>query len=293
MIFKVDISGIGNGVGASAYGDSLKAYSFCDISQSEWINEFSSIVNYAVNNNIYLPVIRIADGELRLLFPLILLEKPTTFKTIVKNIKLVLSYCGLLGFRTSWGEYYGPSKLLKFRLAYQRILRNFANRGVLSIYWNENGLNAFTTHNKRLLNFLENINITLDKNNYYPFHFPLALLLNDNSSFSINGLNLLFVCSVDSFEKKNIISYALSKGASSVNFYDIPSTSAYKSICSPGKHYDLIFVSAGIASISIIHQFRHMRCPCIDIGGIIHLIGNKKSGYHGDFFLNPHIRSNK
>lgn len=292
MIFKVDISGIGNGVGASAYGDSLKAYSFCDINQSEWINEFSSMVNDAVKNNTYFPVIRIADGELRLLFPLILLEKPTTFKRIGRDIKLILSYFGLLGFKTSWGEYYSPSMLLKFRLAYQRILRSFANRGVLSIYWNENGLNAFTTHNKRLLNSLKNINIVLDKSNYYPFHFPLALLLNNNCAFSINGLNLLFVCSVDSFEKRNIISYALSKGASSVNFYDIPSTSAYKFVCSPSKYYDLIFVSAGIASISIIHQLRHMRCPCIDIGGLIHLIGNKKSGYHGGFFLNPHTEVN-
>jgi|694.fasta_scaffold16019_12 hypothetical protein len=283
-LFRIDISKLGNGVGAEAYGGFLDAYSFLDIDQLDWFSSFIYRVKCSMDDKVFLPIIRIADGELRLLFPLLSFTPFKSRKKLLQSIKALLLFVGLIGFKTSWGEAYSHQEALKYRYSYYLILKYFSRVGILALYWNNNALNAFTDHAHKIENRLKKLGVVLNEDNYYPFHFPLAIFLRDDSVSILEGKKVLFVSSISHHEQDKVRLNLKRFNLKSINFLVIPKNSAHKLQVNCCGEYDIVFVSGGISSISIIYQLRHLSCPCIDIGGVIHLLSGERSSYHGGFF---------
>lgn len=282
MTYLVDISNIGNGIAAQAYGGSLRAYSFEEVNQDEWFTSFLDRVVLASNLNHFLPVVRIGDGEIMLLYPELLLNRSKLLS--LKNLKVILNSLMLVGIKTSWGEEYSSKQVFKARHLFRKMLGFLASKGVIALYWNVNSLNAFATHNKFIQERMKRDNIILTQDNYVPFHFPLAAMFQPYAQILFSAKKILFISSISEIEQQNLGSFLTRYQPTSIDFYQIPKTQAHRAHVTIENKFDLVLVSAGIAAISIIYQLRHLTCPCIDIGGIIHLLSGQKPDYHGGFF---------
>jgi hypothetical protein len=194
-------------------------------------------------------------------------------------------------WKTSWGEEYNSTDLAGLRKSLQICISEISREGKLALYWNENGLNAFTEYNRSMQNLFEGINITLNQNNYVPFHFGQALIANKSDEL-LKGKNVLFVSGIDDEEFKNLQKKIMAFGAKKVELYKCSSTSALNEDYSRIRlqvEPDIIFVAAGIGAAKILVDLHHLNCPVIDIGSFIHVLSERQSTAHAGFFNNPMV----
>jgi hypothetical protein len=284
-MFKIDIDCLSNGKGKVVYGDKLEAYSFYETTCELWFEKFTNEVIAAIGKKYY-PVYRLADGELRFLFGPKIHWKNKTLKSILSYAKYGIFKAS---WKTSWGEKYNSNELNELRNNLIKCIFEISQVGKLAIYWNENGLNAFTEYNRSMQNLFLNINITLDQNNYIPFHFGQALIAK-NSEKIFKGKNILFVSGLSQEEFIDLQNNIISFGAKSVSLLKCSATSALAEDYTKAKTDiapDIIFVAAGIGAAKALFGLRHFQCPVIDIGGYIHVLSGKLKEVHAGFFIYP------
>jgi len=210
----IDIDNLSNGQGKTVYGGRLDAYSFIDTNCEQWFEKFTEEIISSIGKKYY-PVYRIADGELRFLFG----PKVNWNKNVIKSILSYIKYKILKRpWKTSWGEEYSPSDLRQLKDSLQTCVKQISLSGKMAIYWNENGLNAFTEYNKSLIKNFEKLNITINAENYIPFHFGQALIAK-NPHKVLNNRNILFVSGINESEFSALKNNMITLGAKNVELY--------------------------------------------------------------------------
>jgi hypothetical protein len=284
-MYLVDIDFLSNGVGKKAYGGKLDAYSFFETTCEGWFEDFSNSVISSIGNNYY-PVYRIADGELRFLFGPKINWKNKPLSSILSYLKYgVFKY----PWKTSWGEKYNTQDLSDLRSLLKKNISEIAETGKLALYWNENGLNAFTEYNHSMISLFKSIGISLTSENYIPFHFGQALIAK-KYDFLFKHLNVLFICSILEEEYLNLRNNIKQMGAKSVSLFKCSSTSSLKedfTNLSLDVAPDIILVAAGIGAAKVLVDLRNLNCPVIDIGSYIHVLSGKHKNAHAGFFVSP------
>lgn len=287
-MFLVDIDCLSNGDGKKVYGGRLDAYSFFDTNCEKWFNDFVEDVIAAIGKSYY-PVYRIADGELRFLFGPRINWENKPFKSVMSYVKYKIFNAN---WKTSWGEKYDTPKKSELKNILIECILNIANNGKLAVYWNENGLNAFIEYNKVLIKSFKKIKISINRDNYVPFHFGQALIVNKHPEI-IKGRNVFFVAGLEEKEFKMLGENVIMLGANSFEYYKCSATSAltedYTKISISDKP-DIIFVAAGIGAAKVLSDLSFLNCPIIDIGSCIHLLSKTKSITHSGFFKNSSIK---
>jgi hypothetical protein len=138
-------------------------------------------------------------------------------------------------------------------------------------------------------NLFIKINITLNKNNYIPFHFGQALIAKRTTRI-INNKNILFVSGIDDDEAAELIKNVKQLGAKNVDVYKCSKTSAltesYNNIKLTVKP-DIVFVAAGIGAAKVLVELKDLNCPVIDIGSYLQVLSGKRSIVHAGFFKYP------
>ena len=285
-MYKVSLGELSNGVGILAYGDRLDGYMFSDANCVDFFMLLIDEVMYSMNEKKYFPIYRMADGEYRFLFGTVINWNPKTWKNLYSIVKY-----DLLGinWKTSWGESYDKKKLEKLRKDLLIYIRYIAKNGKLALYWNENGLNAFTEYNKKLISNFSSRDIEVTIDNYIPFHFAQAIIA-QKVRLIVNNKVVLIVSGMDDAEFFNLRKNLYVFGANDVNCLKCSPTSSLEDDFSDSNlksKPDLVLVAAGIGSAKIIVDLRHLNCPIIDIGSYIHVLSGKNYSAHAGFFIYP------
>jgi hypothetical protein len=164
-----------------------------------------------------------------------------------------------------------------------------ASVGKLAIYWNENGLHAFTEYNRTMEKLLLRLGIRLTADNYVPFHFGQALLANHPEKM-IRNRNILIVSGMDDAEFGHLNRELTALGCAHAELYRCSATAALEddyTKVAPRVKPDVVFVAAGIGAAKVLTGLRHLDCPVIDIGGFIHVLSGKSPSAHSGFFVKP------
>lgn len=290
MKYRVDIDFIGCGNAGAAYGGFLHAWSFRDIGPREWFAEFRQTALAAMKQR-YLPIYRMADGEYRFLMgrnynfsrrPLIKeLIAVTAEKIRLKNPDK---------WETSWGETYNSADTRKLRGKLIEHISHLSRFGYLACYLNDNGLNAFTEHNKALLRYFDLNEIVFSSENYVPFHFAPSLLVSDGWQDFIRGRTILVVTGLDPQKEHSIECTLTEMGARRVQFLPISGKSSMNdslNLEGMDKEVDLCLVAAGIGSANILRQLQPLQTLTLDIGGLMNCFVDRTAKQHGGTLALP------
>lgn len=290
MKYRVDLDFIGRGNAGAAYGGFLRAWSFRDIGSRDWFEEFRQTALGAMGQR-FLPVYRMADGEYRFL-----MGRQYNFsrKPLIKELIAVtvekLRLKNPDKWKTSWGETYRPADTRALRARLIEDIKIVAQSGFVACYLNDNGLNAFTEHNRLLLSFFERHGIPFGANNYVPFHFCPSLLVSDGWQEFVKGRRILIVTGLTP-EKKQAIECTLKEmGARTVHFLPISSHSAMYDrldLRGIGEIVDICLVAAGIGSANILRQLQPLNTLSLDIGGLMNCFADRTSTQHGGIIRLP------
>jgi hypothetical protein len=285
-MYKVSLGELSNGIGILAYGGRLDGYMFTDAKCVDFFEFLIDEVVYTMNEKKYFPVYRMADGEYRFLFGTIVSWNPKTWRNLYSIVKY-----DLLGvnWKTSWGESYTKEKVAELRKDLLGYISHIANHGKLALYWNENGLNAFTEYNKTLISKFSAGAINVTKDNYIPFHFAQAILAQRVRQLVSNRV-VLIVSGMGDEEFFNLSKNLQAFGANDVNYLKCSPTSSLEDDFTDvnlRREPDLVLVAAGIGSAKIIVDLRFLNCPIIDIGSYIHVLSGKNDSAHAGFFVYP------
>ena len=281
-MYLKDLSHASTGEGVSAYGGRLEAYLFEDKDVELLIEQLTVEIECAIGRR-YLPIYRMADGEYRFLFGV-----PFSWSSF-RNFREVARYVKYTIFRrpwrTSWGEGYSNAELERLRMSLVGYLTSIASQGKLALYWNENGIDAFTEFNDELLKRFHGMGITLNSLNYTPFHVCIGAIAK-NFSRLVRRRHVVFVSGADLEEQQALEKRVLALGARSFSFVQCSkSGSLVSGLGSDIPHdSDICFVAAGIGAARIIYDLRYRCLPVIDIGSLIHVISGYKPECHGGFF---------
>lgn len=290
MKYRVDIDFVGRGNAAKAYGGFLNAWSFRDIAPKIWFEEFRQSALSAIGQR-FLPVYRMADGEYRFLMGR---EYNFSRKPLIKEILAVTAEKIRIKnpdkWKTSWGETYRPEDTRKLRKSLLADISFIAERGYLACYLNDNGLNAFTEYNQRLLELFRNKDIKFDETNYIPFHFCPSLLVGNGWRDFFLDRRILVVTGLNSIKEQAIRANINEMGARSVEFLPISSSSAmYDNIdlLKVKVKPDICLVAAGIGSANILKQLQPFNTLSLDIGGLMNCYVDRNASQHGGVISLP------
>lgn len=292
MNYRVDLDFIGRGGAGAAYGGFLRAWSFRDVDGRQWFEEFRQKALAAVGCR-FLPVYRMADGEYRFLMGRTYnwARRPslTEFAAVTAE-KLRLKDPD--NWKTSWGETYTPAETRRLRAELIGHIRYLAERGYLACYLNDNGLNAFTEHNRLLLRYFARHRIAFGMNSYIPFHFAPSLLISAGWRDFIAGRSILIVTGLNPDKEQRIARTLAAMGAGTVRFLPISAHSSMTDaidLNAAGGVPDLCLVAAGIGSANILRQLEPLQTLTLDIGGLMNCFADTAATQHGGVIALPDL----
>jgi len=282
-----DIGFLSNGGGKAVYGGRLDANFFNDVSAIELFDEFAKEVISAIGKTYY-PVYRMADGELHFLFGFRINWRNMPVRNIFRYVKY-----GLLGLprKTSWAESYPARRRAELRQLLSNCVFKIAQNGKLAVYWNENGLHAFTEYNRVMERSFARIAVKLCHENYVPFHFCQALLVKHARSL-LHNKKVLIVSGMPENEFSALQNNLLDFGSAHVELLKCSKTSA---LMADYTSYalnvmpELVLVAAGIGAAKVLADLEYLNCPILDIGSFIHLMSGTAEECHAGFFKRPFI----
>ena len=287
MPYRIPLNFVGNGKAIKAYGGSLEAWSFIDIDPLDWFSNFQSKALASIGREFF-PIYRMADGEYRFLMGRFFNRNK---KPIIKEVaSYLLDKSGIRNqdkWSTSWGESYDPALKKNLTEKYISDIYEISKSGMLALYINNNGLNAFTEYNSSVVSFLRSKGIELNSSNYIPFHFPCELLTGNYRSFFYRDRNLLVITGLNAKKEFRIKNTLEELGAKSVQFIGISSNKSMQDkidLTSINMPVDVCLVAAGIGASNIINQLKNLNTLCIDIGGLVGCFETPSKSIHGGTF---------
>ena len=284
MRHRVDLDFIGLGNAARAYGGSLNAWSYYETDGQSWFDNFRQHALASIGNH-YLPVYRMADGEYKFLFGRRFnRHKRPLYREVLGVTAEKLRLGGSKEWKTSWGESYSSSEVHALRQKLFRDIKVISQNGYLACYINDNGLNAFVEYNTIIEKRLLDQDVVLSEENYVPFHFAPALLINRGWEEFLKGRSILVATSYTAEKAFAIESTLRLYGAKAVRFIPLSPVSALKDVIDLSQldaSIDIALVAAGIGSANVLRQLKGLNTLCIDIGGFMNCIADPAVRQHG------------
>jgi hypothetical protein len=286
----IDLHATSNGLGVAAYGGYLKAICFDSSDSIAIMTAFEQRIASSFGRQ-YFPVYRMADGEFRFLFGLKYNNRNyLSGNALLRYVKYEVFKAE---WRTSWGERYSNIRMNDLRRVLGYYVRNIVDSGgMLALYWNENGLNAFTEYNDVLEFEFHKKGITLNSSNYLPFHACIGAVARSISTWCA-GRSILIVSGMSLDEYNALRNIMLKWGAKIISFLKCSSTGSLEDNLAgventiPECGVDFCLVAAGIGSANILNKLCWLKCPIIDIGSFIHVLSGWRAECHAGFFSRP------
>ncbi len=168
---------------------------------------------------------------------------------------------------TCWGERLSSLSLPGVEQLHVDALRTISSEGLLCP-----NLNLIYVHDQSdFLEFLARHGMPLQ--NYVPFYFVYALLVNPRFLESLRTRSVALISSFQNKNTSNIISSLESFGIRDVRLYEIPSSGVAHGdfdLRIPSRP-DVALVGAGIGSPLVLTRLREQSCLVIDSGFVFHL----------------------
>lgn len=260
------------------------------------LNEFYKKVVESIDNKVYLPIIRIADGEFQFLLgkdefnlrkPKLILLKNLLGELYRKIFKINFEAKS----RTYTSGVYESTDFINAKIKYAQCLNHISTHGILAIYTIIKP-NFYTEHYlPKLWNFFESNNININVNNYVPFYFVYIILTNKKYADIYYGKKLHLITSFNDDRKKKIEETLYSLGVQSVSWTKISrDKSLYDSINIDeiSHEIDIVFVGAGVGKVNIFNQLKSLSTLVIDAGYIFETWENKSLEHERDYCA-PHL----
>lgn len=292
MKHRVDLDFVGKGNAGAAYGGHLRAWSFEDVNGQEWFSTFREIALQSIGVR-HLPIYRMADGEFRFL-----LGRKYNFsaRPLFRHLLGVTSEKLRIrdpdNFRNGWNEGYPPEDMPGLRRKLIEDIRYTLDKGLLAPYLNDNGLNAFVEHNRALLQLFERHALPFRQENYVPFHFAAALLINSGWQDFLQGRSILVVTSFDDRKAERIRANLQRLGARRVSFLQISSTTSMTDevdLSAVSGRIDLCLLAAGIGAANILRQLEPIGTLAVDIGSTMHCLVDPAAKPHAGVLALPEV----
>lgn len=250
--------------------------SFIDIDAQSQFENFVRAVLVAQKHHRHLPVIRLSDGEFKLLFGIVYDSYDANpFRALCSFIRQHLSQLIKRGSFTagtrrhvSSGNY-ARNELVNIRKLYPKYLRQIATKGFFCLHLTHGSLFSFNEkYFSRLRKFFISSNIELKPENYIPFYFVYALLSSPHFSSLLNNSRILLIHSATGSKKSRINNSLLKYGPLSITWHAIDSSKSFynKIYIDNPQSYNLVLFGAGVGKPALISQLSELCCPCIDAG---------------------------
>jgi hypothetical protein len=294
----------------------LDGYFFEDKPAQTHFIEFQELIFRKLGKEFF-PIYRMADGEFVFLQNLFRPSLSLKHKTIniLKNIKRFLRPRGVYyggAVRRSYkkelrnifdpyylrlvhGESYCSKELISLKNKYPEMLKKIAQKGLLAIHFlEERNEVGYSNFHDDVFNFLNQIKLRLNSDNYTHFYFIYALLNGPNFKKLYNNNRILIVTNYSEDKKNRIIQTLDDFGVSKVEFLLINETGSMfeeldqEYLKSLRGKIDLVLVGAGLGSCNILLQLAVLNTVCIDAGINIECLANP-SLKTTRIFLKPYL----
>jgi len=109
--------------------------------------------------------------------------------------------------------------------------------------------------------------------NYVPFYFVYALLVNPRFLESLRGRHVAFVSSWQNKNVQNITKHFQALGVREITFCEIPCTGVAQGnfTLEMDNRPDIAFVGAGIGAPLVLERLQSLPCVAIDTGFVLHM----------------------
>ena len=229
---------------------------------------------YAIENKVYLPVIRLSDGE----YNFILNDQPPVFRNISVPrycIKYML-YLRNITFRkyeastksgVSSGSYSKEQRDAALSL-YSEQLALIAGKGILALHLTFGQLPFQEKFHPALSIWLDKNKIVLSEKNFTHFYFVYALLRGSTACRIFQNRHVLVVHSATGLKQKKIKEALLNLGCRQVSWCLISENNSLHDKIRIGfeTDLDLVLVGAGIGKPNIFLQLEVLSIPVVDAG---------------------------
>lgn len=253
---------------------------------SEWYHEFVDKCVAACGQH-FLPIYRMSDGEFLFLFGEQPLDERWSFKQKMKfrlgQIKEKMILKGGLGPFTQ-GHYhsgeYSAEEWRRARTEQPELIKKISEKGILALHLNYVNIPFAERYWPALDKWLQDNNIIINDNNYYPFYFVYTMLTGPRRGELLKDRHVLVVNGAQEEKKLKIIAGLKREGVLEVHWCPISlKRSLYDTIdVKPfiGK-VDLALVGAGIGKSNILLQMEPLNVPCIDAGFVFEVWADSKN----------------
>ena len=259
------------------------------------LNNFYRKVIESIDHKVYLPIIRIADGEYQFLLgkdefnlrkPKLMLLKNLLGELYRKIFKINFEARS----RTYTSGVYESSDFINAKKEYAKCLKHISSNGVLAIYTIIKPNFYTEQYLPKLWNFFKSNDIDINVNNYVPFYFIYIILTNRKYSKIYKGRKLHLITSFDDSRKKKIEDTLYSFGVKEISWTEISrDKSLYDSIDTDEipNNVDIVFVGAGVGKVAIFNQLQTLSALVIDAGYVFETWENPCLNLERDYCI-PH-----
>ena len=272
----------------------LKYYPPYGINDIKWYKIFEKKLNKQLKKKEFFPLFRMSDGEF--IFLLGRRFSQYNFKDkiyfIFQHIKRSIFYMSPFysSGRKGYCERYSFFNLKGLRRKFFHNLKYISKKGFICPNFSPHPL--VSTYQKDILKILNNNDIYLNYKNYFGYYFPTIFFLGKNIFKVFRNKKILIFTSNMPERNLKLKNNLLNFKAKKVDFYHTSLNNPMLDKIQVEKlrfKPDFILVAAGVGSVNIIYQLKHLKCACIDCGYIVDALSDisfaKKIIYHlNDFF---------
>jgi hypothetical protein len=234
-------------------------------------DRFAKRILDGIDRRQFVPVYRMADGELQFLtgkLPDVPDGTPPARKAVHALLQPARRVSRTARFHTCWGEKY---YFWQRNAAVERLrdsIRVIAKHGYLALYFAERADGWSVEYFEPACDWLDANGIEIHRDNYVPFYSVYGLLSGRTRHEIFRGRNVLVVTHLTEARRGAIEQGLRELGVRSVSFIGIPATgSLFETVdVSKAGQVDLALVAAGIGSAPILTQLAPLSVPALDVG---------------------------
>lgn len=240
-----------------------------------WFKKFVDLLESKIGKE-YLPVMRLSDGEYQFILGL---QPPVYYGKLMNYLK---SYLGFLNNKLNRNKTfaantlpgvssgsYSKKEVLAIKTKYTSWMKKISENGILALHLTYAPKPFQEQYHYSLKKWLDENNIVLSPQNYFPFYFVYAALRGDDRHRILKNRNILIIHSATGKKRDKIISSLKKEGVRNIEWLAIsPSKSLFDKIDIDhlvGK-VDLALIGAGVGKPNILVQLEKLDVPCIDAG---------------------------
>jgi hypothetical protein len=202
---------------------------------------FLNHVLHALDSRAYLPIVRFCDGE--------------------------YSFYSRRETTTCWGERKSSIASDGVESRHINALRVISRHGLMCPNLNLMYIKAQSD----FLEFLAQKGMPLQ--NYVPFYFVYALLVNPRFLESLRGRHVVLISNWKNKSAQNIARFFEPLAIGKLTFYDIPASGVAHGEfdLQIATRPDIVFVGAGIGAPLVLERLQSLSCVAIDTGFVLHM----------------------